>query len=1352
MKTTYICHRIVLLVTILMVGTNGMAQTIDARLKQLELIKSTYGEMDERYLSALSEVSGNAISENNYEIAIHLRQQHTDLIKQKYGESSTQYAEGLVRNAACILLSETDGVGALSPSAFLQLERSIKLFEHNNVGYNTLYLLALDEVANHYANNNNYDIAFLYLDKDIELYRDKCRNTQDTSIIVSYFMSLLRHTLWSARVGDCHKRIVYSLEADSILTKWNIQGYLNSNYILGLYKGLSICYQENDDIASRKVADEQYGKYAKKILGSMSEEYIFNLRLLANDYFRLNQFSEAISTQKNYVRRIRAWGKKKKISEMDDSLYFQSLSNLSLICSIAVKQNDSVTYWQDYYEVSNTIKRYLENKGDTLSEIYIESLRAILHFSQMNNNPEEYNRTYNRLEAIVKQTYDGHNEIFYDAIYTFNDLPTYQEYVNRIYLLKLQGYSDNRIAILRKLGEIRYRANMGRYDGLDGIIKEVYNIIGEGESNFVDVNDSIAVVAEVHRFDGLYRIKQRDTVAYSRLLLAMNEFDRIGDTASVYTIISDLGLYYSEVAEDGNKAMEMYQLYISYLSSKGDTTSENYFLMSNNLAFHMMDMGQLAGGISVLENIAIRERRLLGDKSRAYASTLERIALFYSNTNNPDMAFPYAKQSADIYRYLYGDISDGYASAMILISNIQFQNDSIDRAIECANTAIGILKKIYGELSPQLVTPYGSLIKYLAEKNDVDGIIETNRLVSTIWKNYNLEGTAIGTAYMSQIGDILFAQGDPKSYDMYANYIHTMDSLGYRNSTKLFEVYPSYILSLFIKGEEISEKEEIEYIEYMVNSVQYHYWSKGRILNQKQRENFLTKKEFMAYKDCIFSLRKTDSTNIYLYNYLLFNKGLLLATALDYAKTIYESGDNTLIKKYENLQAAQKKNNSFSLEETVRLQNEEREIIIAASKLAASDYVSCDYDGILSVIKDNEVAVEYVAYNDYNELKDDVIEKKYAALVVRKDLRYPLFIPLCSSNEIEPLTNGNPNLLYSGGEVSQSILNLLWKPIEKYVHKGDVVYFSPDGCLYKLAIENLQVAENLSLGTKYNMHRCSSTRQIKDGHTERKYRNAVLYGGLSYDVDDETMLNNSRSYAPSMMRGYTPAFGENEANVRKGWTYLPGTKQEIDDVSAILRKKKIVCDTYSGAEGNEESFKAISGSNISILHIATHGFYIQEGNAEKVRLLQQPKWMQNTSMIGKALRRSGLMLAGGNKAWKSGHGIEGIEDGVLTAQEISNMNLASVDLLVLSACETGLGDVANEGVFGLQWAFKSAGVGTIIMSLWDVDDNATALMMKTFYRELTTGKDKREAFALAQKEVKKIYKDPLQWAAFIMLD
>ena len=128
------------------------------------------------------------------------------------------------------------------------------------------------------------------------------------------------------------------------------------------------------------------------------------------------------------------------------------------------------------------------------------------------------------------------------------------------------------------------------------------------------------------------------------------------------------------------------------------------------------------------------------------------------------------------------------------------------------------------------------------------------------------------------------------------------------------------------------------------------------------------------------------------------------------------------------------------------------------------------------------------------------------------------------------------------------------------------------------------------------------------------------------------------------------------------------------------------------------------------------------------------------------------MMSGGNKAWVGETLPEDIEDGILSAAEISNLDFNSCDIVVLSACETGLGEITDEGVFGLQRSFKIAGVNTIIMSLWEVDDQATSYMMQNFYKNLVKGKNKREAFSIAQAAVKKKYSDPRYWAAFIMLD
>lgn len=129
-----------------------------------------------------------------------------------------------------------------------------------------------------------------------------------------------------------------------------------------------------------------------------------------------------------------------------------------------------------------------------------------------------------------------------------------------------------------------------------------------------------------------------------------------------------------------------------------------------------------------------------------------------------------------------------------------------------------------------------------------------------------------------------------------------------------------------------------------------------------------------------------------------------------------------------------------------------------------------------------------------------------------------------------------------------------------------------------------------------------------------------------------------------------------------------------------------------------------------------------------------------------------MILAGGNYAWAGNKPVEGVEDGIVTAYEISQLNLSNTELLVLSACETGLGDVkGSEGVFGLQRAFKMAGVKKMIVSLWQVPDKETAELMISFYSNWFKGKTIKDAFAQAQAEMRKKY-SPFYWAAFVLVE
>ena len=137
-----------------------------------------------------------------------------------------------------------------------------------------------------------------------------------------------------------------------------------------------------------------------------------------------------------------------------------------------------------------------------------------------------------------------------------------------------------------------------------------------------------------------------------------------------------------------------------------------------------------------------------------------------------------------------------------------------------------------------------------------------------------------------------------------------------------------------------------------------------------------------------------------------------------------------------------------------------------------------------------------------------------------------------------------------------------------------------------------------------------------------------------------------------------------------------------------------------------------------------------------------------------ALMRSGLFFSGANIGLKGESLPDDVEDGVLTALELSNMNLGNVDMVVMSACESGLGETSGEGVFGLQRGFKLAGANTLLMSLWKVDDIATKLLMTEFYKNYLSGKSKQESLKLAQQTLRNNsdYADPEYWAAFILLD
>ena len=304
-------------------------------------------------------------------------------------------------------------------------------------------------------------------------------------------------------------------------------------------------------------------------------------------------------------------------------------------------------------------------------------------------------------------------------------------------------------------------------------------------------------------------------------------------------------------------------------------------------------------------------------------------------------------------------------------------------------------------------------------------------------------------------------------------------------------------------------------------------------------------------------------------------------------------------------------------------------------------------------------------------------------------------------------------------------------------------------------MDAIPISETETLADKFQLINLNSTRQIViNNRLKKTNQQAILYGGIRYELDS---LKNKEIPMLAQIKGDI-SFQMVDSKLRGGnWDYLAGTEREVNSIEKILQQTGVEVTLKKGYEATEESIKSIGsddGGSPRILHIATHGYFFAD--TKKTELTSSN--IRNEDLIFKMsnhpMLRSGLIMAGGNAAWQGQQQLEGREDGILTAYEISLMNLKNTELVVLSACETGLGDIqGNEGVYGLQRAFKIAGAKYLIMSLWQIPDRTTSILMTLFYKKWLEDKMSiPEAFQSAQKELRDKGIDPYKWAGFVLME
>jgi len=515
-------------------------------------------------------------------------------------------------------------------------------------------------------------------------------------------------------------------------------------------------------------------------------------------------------------------------------------------------------------------------------------------------------------------------------------------------------------------------------------------------------------------------------------------------------------------------------------------------------------------------------------------------------------------------------------------------------------------------------------------------------------------------------------------------------------------------------------------------------------MSEYEKEQFYNtlKSDFNLFN--AYALTRPESPRKALMEAMLNNtintKALLLNASNKIKNSILQSGDITLIQKLDLWESAKAQLSAYYFDKDAiqKIDSLEKEVEVLENEINAQSHLFTDksnpreWKQVQSALGKGEAAIEMVRintletghknyYGKNNGLSDSAV---YVAFIIKSELENVEYILFTDGNRMESRgLSFYRNSIVARAEDDTSY-ETFWQPLKPSLKGVSKVYFSPDGVFNQLNLNTLKnpISQDYLIDELELVYITNTADLLLQEEQINDVANAVLVGRPSFDVNITPTNQPGAQYGTRyVMTDELVSFKDQE------FADLPGTEQEISRIEKTLTQRNISVQSFIGDLALEENVKGVDGP--SILHIATHGFFVDDA----------------ASAVNPMIR-SGLVLAGvKNKEQQEN------ADGILTAYEATNLRLDNTSLVVLSACETGLGEVRNgQGVYGLQRAIIVAGANNLLMSLWKVDDEATALLMISFYNNWQYGNN-QSAFREAQLTMRKQYRDPFYWGAFIML-
>ncbi len=896
-----------------------------------------------------------------------------------------------------------------------------------------------------------------------------------------------------------------------------------------------------------------------------------------------------------------------------------------------------------------------------------------------------------------------------------------------------------------------------------------------------DVAESLSSLAFLYWLEGKYGeaepLYKRALPIYEKALGP--EHSKVAENLNYLALLYRSEGKYAEAEVLYKRALPIYQKALGL--GHPDTA-----LTLNNLATLYQDEGKYADAEPLFRSsLAIREKAL-GPEHADVANSLNNLALFYRAEGKYAEAKPLLERALAIYEKTLGKEHPYVATTLNNLATVYTDGGEFTRAEPLYDRSIAIQSKVLGPEHPDIANTLNHLaFLYYTQAKYLKAEPLYKRALAIREKTLGSEHPDVASS-MSNLAVLYRDEGRYReAQPLFTRALAISEKALGPEHPRTTQILND--LGMLYRNEGKYDEAEAFYaraFENLSNQFQHNF----AFMSEKGRLLFLdtVAKAFPTYFSfCLLAKDNRPSLAGRMYDVLLLEKGLVASSVAALRTEIATTGDEKSVTLFEQLAAKRSqlaallitrtKNPEQWLKTVAELEQEtndtEQELVRRSAPVAEHQKLSSvSWRDVQKALRKDEAAVEFVRFR-FHDGKKWTGTSYYAALVVVPQINTtPTLVLLGPATKLE----GNPLIAYretvasrsadgsmrANKRVSATALRKLyltiWKPLEPALGRAKRVFVSPDGVLNEIALGILPTGSGSLLLEQYDLRTLSSTKDILRAKHVAGTMTAVLFGNPKFTLTEteqrEALANLDSPVVPNPGLVTTIQTEARSRELRAGRLLaLPKTEKEVESIQSMLKRAGWQTQAYTGGRALKVAIQHVQSPRL--LHLATHGFFLPDQESWKnVFQGDLPPGLEEPML------RSGLFLAGADRFLSGAPSVADLDDGVLTAYEAAGLNLQGTELVVLSACDTGLGVLKNgEGVFGLRRALQEAGAESVLMSMWKVPDRETQELMDLFYGNWLAGMDKHEALRQAQLEVRKKVKNrygydvPAAWGAFVLV-